>query len=312
MVDTERLKKKNLDTDNYFMKPYYLEGVGLIYPIKIKEYKEFKELADNILVNDLTNVINSLRINFQTQQFEGKLDRFEKFQKPQYETLYDYIIDVFSDLEEKQSSLKKIILDLEKTQYSAKDEYNKNIALINNLKSMLIENPLYKLLTMVLHCNVGISNKVIYIYDTDNNVIGKIDKTNFDTFREIVMYNNLLYKPIIGYDRVSNNAIQKGLKAKSNKGVSCTTEALLSVVSVNKSISDMELQEYTMYRLMADYVTISRQHYNNFGFMRAIMGDKTSDIKDLQEDLCIYNNPYDGILQKHNGYNSLDTKLKRG
>lgn len=300
-----------LNEYNYFMQPYNMEGVGNIYPIKLKDYDEFYELANKIIVNDIKNINNLLRIRFQTLQQEGKIDRFEKFKRIPYYHLFDFIIHTNNEFEKKRNEIITYINNIKQELLNNKENNKEEVlSMIKDYNEKIPTSDLNKLLYMLLKKETKIVNNEILIYDK-SNICGKITKDNFYQFRDIVMKNNLLYEPLIGYDKESNDLINQALKSKLNNNKKSSRESIMICVSLHKHLSDEELMNYTMYRLMADYNMISREHYNELYFIIKAVADGKMDIPDLGEDLELYKNPYDSIMQQHDGYNDLDKKLRQ-
>lgn len=296
---------------NYFMQPYFMSSINnYIYPIQNKDYDKFSELANRFLVNDIKNLNNITRIHCDTSH--------EKFQSLPQKSLFEYIVHLIKQYEVSKKDLDDKVKFLDNISKDELNEFLKDnkeskgyVDVIRDYSINGIENGIYIMLEMLLKKKVLLIGNQIAILD-NGVVTGFINESNFDEFREIVMKNNLLYKPLIGFNKVSNDVIQKTIEAKSNKGKPSSIESILATISVNKNISDEELQEYTRYRTMADFTAITRQHFNQFYFVMKSVGCEGIEINDLSEEMSLYNNPYDGILQKHNGYNSLDTKLKKG
>ena len=80
--------------NDYFMKPTFIDGIGEVYPIKVREYEEFKTLANQYLVNDLTNLYNLQRINFDEKKKKGLIPKKEKFNLVEYDSIFDYLVEV--------------------------------------------------------------------------------------------------------------------------------------------------------------------------------------------------------------------------
>ena len=304
---------------NYFMRPYFMKSINThIYPIKNDDYDEFLALANMFLVNDIKNLNNIIRIQHETLQQQGVIDRFEKPKLLEFDTLFEYIVDLINkhdsykkDLDDKVKYLETVSkYELDKF-LKENRELEKYVSNLQDYKNNGIGNEIYKMLEMVLKKKVLLSGEGIAIIDNDI-IIGVINKDNFDEFRDVVMKNNLLYKPLLGFNKLSNDTIQKVITLRSEKGKPSSIESILATISVNKNISDEELQSYTRYRTMADFTSIIRQHFNQFYFVMKSVGCEGIEINDLSEEMDLYKNPYDGILQKHNGYNSLDEKLEKG
>jgi hypothetical protein len=296
---------------NYFMNPYIMENVGKIYPIKYKDYYKFMDLAENTLLYSIDNLNNLKRIQFETLKYEGKIDRFEKFKDLEFDNLFDYVINLSFQYDEIINKIKEDI----QTAYSKvndcfiDDDIRNNIKFIEYCENNIPKNKLKELLEMLLKKEVEITKENIFIYE-EKNIVGNINKDNFDKFRDIVMKNNLLYEPLVGYDLNSNEIIKKAIKSKSEKGKKSSLESVIGIVSINRNLSDKEIQEYTIYRLYADFELISRQHYNQLYFMLKTVGSSV-DLMELSEEINIYKNPYKGLLSKHEGYNELDSMLEK-
>jgi hypothetical protein len=296
---------------NYFMQPYFMSSINnYIYPIKNRDYDKFSELANKFLVNDIKNLNNIARIQCDINH--------EKFQPLSQKSLFEYIVHLIKQYEVSKKDLDdkvKFLDSIPKVELNEFLKENKEateyINVIKDYNINGIENGIYTMLEMLLKKKVLLIGNQIAILD-NGIVTGFINESNFDEFREIVMKNNLLYKPLIGFNKVSNDTIQKTIDIRNSKSKPSSIESILATISVNKNISDESLQEYTRYRTMADFTAIIRQHFNQFYFVMKSVGCEGIEINDLSEEMGLYNNPYDGILQKHNGYNSLDTKLKKG
>ena len=299
---------------NYFMKPYIMENVGEIYPIKYKDYYKFMDLAENTLLYSINSINNLNRIQFETLKYEGKIDRFEKFKDIEFDNLFDYIINLSFQYDEIANKIKEDIqiayskVNKENGYYMDKD-IKKNIDLIEYCENNIPKNKIKELLEMLLKKKVEITKENIFIYE-EKDIVGNINKNNFDKFRDIVMKNNLLYEPLVGYDLNSNEIIKKAIKSKSEKGKKSSLESIIGIVSINRNLSDKEIQEYTIYRLYADFELISRQHYNQLYFMLKTAGSSVGLIE-LSEEINIYKNPYKDLLSKHKGYNELDSMLEK-
>lgn len=299
--------------NDYFMKPTFIDGVGNVYPIKVKEYEEFKLLANRYLVNDLKNIYNLQRINFDLKKKERKIPRNEKLKLQEYDSLFDYIVTVAKELNEMIGIIKNR-LDLyesfsdEEIEYciELKPELKEEIESYKNGNIILPKNEVYTLLEMVLHEEVFLIDGVFKIgLDGDY----ELNKDNFELFREQVMKSNLLYKPLIGHNLISNQVIEKALLSRSKKQKESALESIFATVSIKRNLTDEQILDYTWYRLMYDYSIISREHFNQLLFMGKCLGANV-DIPELSEKVDLYNNPYDGLLQKHEVNNSFDRALK--
>ena len=306
----------NLD-DNYFMRPTYIQGIGNIYPIKYREYTKFKQLADTFIVDDLTNITNKGRIQFQEKQKQGLISRAEKYKPKHYDCLYDWLIETTNNINEARKSLVNQKLYLSKIDkqdlinYKQDTEFREVIDYLTNDNLDLPTNGVYDLFKMLLKNDVILANGVFNILDENKNKVGEINRNNFELFRTVVMQNNLLYKPVIGYDLNSNKMIQQALKTKNKNNGSFSIETMLAVVSITRHLSDAELQDYTYYRLTYDFKVISKMHFNNLSFICSALGGETDGIFHLSEEIKLIDNPYDGLFNKPTT-GGIDNMLQKG
>lgn len=272
------------DFCNYFMHPQVIEGIGEVYPIKIKEYNEFNELASKYLLAGrkwLTNICKYPKEN--------------------------YVLDFFV-----QNAL--IYLNMKfNSEFNAEDESIKLLEENDIIRYDL--NEMSKLFSMSLRQEVkfelldimenGIVDYRFKIGDTENY----ITKFNYDKYRALVMEQNLLFEPLTSPSAKGNEVIQNAIKVLSKNGVSQSLASVCSAVSTSKGVSDAELQEYTYYRLMYDFETFNRVNNNLIHALFMSQGSKDVEITHLGQKIDLNKDPYANLL-KRNGDNQLTRRLQ--
>jgi hypothetical protein len=149
-----------------------------------------------------------------------------------------------------------------------------------------------------------------YIFEIENGLY--ITANNFKEFRDIVMWQNLLYEMPSSESEFINERIRKTLElqTKDNKGGDLC--AMISVVGTERGLSDEEIFKYTYYRLYYDYMVINRKYSNLFVFMLRSQGCSEAKIEELSEAIDLRFDPMDLIVDRNAKIvgNGLDKQLK--
>ena len=85
---------------------------------------------------------------------------------------------------------------------------------------------------------------------------------------------------------------------------------MISVVGIERGLSDEDIFKYTYYRLYYDYMIINRKFSNLFVFMLRSQGCSDEKITELSEEVNLKFNPYDMIVGDFK-INSLDKILQQ-
>lgn len=276
MVDREFL--------NYFMKPQTIIGIGEIYPIKLYNYNEFKELSAKYMLAGrkwLTNICKYPKDEYILDFFIKNALMFESFK-----------IGIISDEIKEQI---KAISEIDMVKY--------DIGEMCNLFSMTINKEvIFELL------DISSDGVIDYRFKIDDENF--ITKFNYEEYREMVMEQNILFEPLTSPSAKGNEVIQNAIKVLSKNGASQDLMSICSAVSTYKGIDDSELQEYTYYRLMYDFETINRINNNLIYAMFMAQGSKEAQLTYLGESIILNKNPYEGLL-KRNGDNQLTKMLQQ-
>lgn len=262
--------------NNYNMKPTYLNQIP-IYPIKIMDYEEFSQLANQYILLDIPQLNNKLKqLGSETLPFK---------------TLFEYLVEV---IEDEHKLIKQIREDFNKN--SNKKIPNKELeTMIREKYNLNNEISLCRLLNMTLHKDISFNKTMkCFAISDKGKIIDVINDNNFYEYRKIVMEQNRLFTPRIAPNKKSQEGIDKELKKKLGDGES-SLEAIIALVCLEYKIKD--ISDFTYYRVIADYKTIMRKMEYTSAIIYRANGCKDGDggdisIPNLSEDLKMNESPY--------------------
>lgn len=314
----------NSELNNYFMKPTYINGIGNIYPISLFEYDEFKTIAYEYLVVSIPKRNNLLRQQWERDKLNGILvgDKPNKIDK---KSIFEFIVSLFSEIDSSTIETIKMLKENEikfkeyKKTFGSLPEEHQNLldnipSIIANLElsnkeSLKVFDDIIKMFEMTLKAKV-VFNKIslsfnIYIED---KLVGNINNDNFEAYRKVVMEQNILYEPRIAPNLKSQEALDKEIKRKFGDG-DTSTESMIAFVSCK----GLNVENYTYYRLKADFTAKIREiEYMSTHIYRA-MGCKNSDGSDVDmpnilEPFNFDDNPFNNLTKKAK-YTEFDKQL---
>jgi hypothetical protein len=131
----------------------------------------------------------------------------------------------------------------------------------------------------------------------------KINRDNYKEIREIMMEQAFLFDPLIGADERSQNridrAIQKKIEKANKNGGNPNIESMLVL---NSSRFQIDLETYTYYQLKAQYSLLNREQV---AMMYNICRPHGKDIPiiNFADELDIHDNPFsfEKMFRKDNG-----------
>ena len=298
------------ELDEYFMKPTKMSNGLLVYPINILNYNEFKSIANDTILFTIKDLDNLQHSNYEKQKKEKLIDRKTKYVHIKEDNLYDYLINKINiDLafNDKINKLKSLSEEQKEQLRQAYIESNdtESIDILNNINNIdTSKSFLDVIFKLFVFCTKGEVNynDGFMIYQNDN--LYKINKDNFEEFREIVMLKNLLFAPPTSPNMFGMQAIERAIKATFGEN-DASLASICSVVVCNSGVTDKEIQNYSYYRLMYDFTIINRQHGNIFSFMLRSQGCDKANIDNLGDVVELNTNPYENLLSKH----KVSTKL---
>lgn len=268
--------------NNYLMKPTYLKDIP-IYPIKLRDYEEFSQLANQYIILDIP-------------QLNNKLKQLDKEKLP-FETLFEYLVGI---IEEEYKILEQIKKNFKNN--SSKNIPNKELEVMIREKYKLnSEVNLCRLLNMTLHKDISFNKTMkCFAISDKGKIIGVIDNNNFYEYRKIVMEQNLLFTPRIAPNKKSQEIIDKEIK-KLFSDEEFSLETMVGVVSMEYAGKD--ISDFTYYRVKTDYkIAMLKLGYISSIIYRANgckgKGDTDIPVPSLSEDLKMTENPYSSILKK--------------
>jgi hypothetical protein len=185
------------DLDDYFMKPYFINSIGDIYPVNIFNYERFRELASKYIVQGITTLHNLYKVSKDIDPLNYFVDMGLRMDKEisYLESLHNYIPQ--NEDEKNKLCEPNQLYELYKSGniivYSIKElEELFSIILQKEVKFYcLLEDPLK-------NYYFGVNNEQVYI-----------TKDNFNELREVVMWQNILFEPPTSPSKIGNDLIKQ-------------------------------------------------------------------------------------------------------
>lgn len=301
---------KNNKLNNYFMKPTQMNNKLFLYPISIYDYEEFSKLANKFIVLDIKSLNNLAYQNYEQEcKKQGIRPRRKNFKKSKFDNLYDYIINDIIENIKFNDSIRNVydhynsLTNEEKEIIKNTDkdiELKKIISVFENKNNLInLYNDFIKFIKFVTK-----ADNVIITYDKKikikiNKDIYFLDKDNFYEFRDIVMKQNLLHEPLIMGNSISQKAIDEDLEYRMGDSEN-DIEAMVAYVSLH---SNKDINNYTYYRLRADFNMLMTEKSYDSGIIYNANGCKTKKnksipIPNILNHLSIHDNPYKDMFHK--------------
>jgi hypothetical protein len=285
------------ELDNYFMRPQFIEGIGDVYPVSIIDYEKFYKLSRKYITQGITTLHNLYKVNKKANELDYFVDMGMKMDKEfQYLKSIQNYIPQNEDEKSKLNELKQL--------YNLYSSGEIIIYSINELES-LFQLLLKKKVTFKFNPN----EPQDYIFQINNENLF-ITRDNFREFRDIVIWQNLLYEIPTSKNKRINEDIQRTIKSQTKDSKGGDLCAMISAVGIERGLSDEEIFKYTYYRLRFDYEIITRKNYNVFMFMLRSQGCNEAKIIELSEEVNLRFNPYDMIVGQFK-LNTLDEILQK-
>ena len=160
-----------------------------------------------------------------------------------------------------------------------------------------------------------ITNKeVTFYYNTESYgfLIGEdglINASNYETIREIVMKQNIIFEQKIYKTKVMNEWAAKVIKVKQKNSANITFEDMISTVSVGCGKHYWDLENYTIYQLYSDFYRFRKIHDYEAGVQFRCAGADTK-VDDYAENLDLYHNPYDDLFISSDKLTGINKMIK--
>lgn len=285
------------ELDNYFMRPQFLEGIGNIYPINIFNYERFSILAKKYITQGITTLHNLYKVNRKVNELDYFVNMGVKMDKELHylESIQNYTPQ--NEDEQKKLNELKLLYNL----YNSGNVMIYSIDELEELFSLLLQKK------VVFKCNPNESQDYVFQINGENLFV---TRDNFKEFQDIVRWQNLLYEMPTSKDKRINEDIQRAIKSQTKDSKGGDLCAMISVVGIERGLSDKDIFKYTYYRLRFDYEIITRKNYNVFMFMLRSQGCNEAKIVELSEQVDLRFNPYDMIVGDLK-ISSLDKILKQ-
>lgn len=320
MLLCEKDRKDNWELDNYFMNPTYVENIGLVHPIKLKNYNNFIRLANEYILLDVKKKNNLIQQLHEKAILNGEADRKSKPKLIDCDNIFDWYISQIDAIDKSllDSDIKYIVKIKERLN-GLKEEDRESVLLnnpeINNMLDVLesnniafnqVKEQLCELFKYTVHHEV-VFNFELKRFDIlcNNELYGFIDRDNFYEYRDVIMQQNIMHEPRVAPNLRSQEEIDKALKQRFSDGET----SLESMVA----IADIGFEDITYYRLYVEFTSkIRKLDYIGAVIYRAngckMEGDKEIPIPNLAEPFSFKNNPYNNLLTKAK-YSKLDKQI---
>ena len=127
----------------------------------------------------------------------------------------------------------------------------------------------------------------------------KIDYSNYEKLRLVVMNQNIMIEPKIYKTEIMNKWAQKALIAKQKNAPKITLEDMLTTISTETGKHYWDLDNYSIYQIYSDFYRIRKRinYETSVRYKCSMNFDPNSvTIEDFAESLDLYHNPYDDLF----------------
>ncbi|MCY9594033.1 hypothetical protein PC41400_08065 [Paenibacillus chitinolyticus] len=139
----------------------------------------------------------------------------------------------------------------------------------------------------------------------------KVYSGNYDSFRRIVMRQNLLFEQKVYKNKLTQEWANKAIEAKSKNGIPITFEDMITTVSVITGKTYDQIGEQTIYQLTADFKRIARDKSYHTSIAMKCAGAEKVSIEHFAEEINMFENPYDNLFVGKDNLNNLNKALKK-
>jgi len=293
-----------LSLKNIFSKPEYIDGIGNIYPIKLKYYDDFIECSHLLYISknhfEPNNIPLLELLFYSVEQFNlSKEDLIKKLEK-----LFSLVINKPIIYQEYENYFWFQIIDLVKKKFgdlivlslSHRDENGNYYWLCQcdcgSPPKNILGDDLINGITNSCGCSKDINQNKDDIFDEKSI----ISNHNYDNIRNIIMKQNLLFEQKVYKTELMNKWAEKAMKAKQKNAPNISLEDIITTVSVGCGKLFSDLEEYSIYQLYSDFFRLRKimEHDSSVHFLCA--GATNLKLQDFAESLNLYHNPYDDLF----------------
>lgn len=258
---------KDYDTDDLIMnKPCMLDDVGYVYPVLLKDYKEFSRFIPLLKQNK-------------------KLLKMEESK----ETLLNIIINSMVNNLMKDE---RYDLVLETARYYVAHEFEK----------------LFKMITKKDFKCYFCDNDIYFLIDNDKEDLSRIDGSNYDCLREIILKQNVIQEEKIYEYKLVEAWIKKARKKNSKQGKHHDLAELIAVVKNNNKSRYEDVINQNMFQFYMDLRSISLDKSYHASIIFKTVDNKYPSIDYMDIDIeDIYNDDDSKYIKS---LNSITDKFK--
>lgn len=113
--------------------------------------------------------------------------------------------------------------------------------------------------------------------------VGVINQHNYDSIREVIMRQNLMFEPLIVEDEYTQKLIDKAVKVRNKSGGDFDFQSMLVYVCNKKQILPSQMRDYTYYQLRCDNEMYQRMEFNDSIHAYRSQGAKVDNINTYKE-----------------------------
>lgn len=249
---------------DFLGEPDELLGVGLIYPVKIKDYALFNKLSVLFLEKGLKYIRDI-------------------FKEPKSTYLLDFLVRMCildDDLDisylEKLFSItlnKKVVFKIER--YITENRYETE----DDLRKALDKSEYY--------FEIETSKK-------KQKISNRINKYNFEDYKSIISRQNLVFEIPSSPSKKGQKMFDEKLESMSSGGISSDIESMICAIVTYKGMKIDDIKDYTIYQLKTEFEMITRQ----FIFMGQsnMFAQGRKEVVHLSEKMMITESPYKDFL----------------
>jgi len=247
-----------------FAQPEYIKGIGNIYPIILRDYDKFQECSSILQISKKHFTESELPLLSLIFLSMNELEFKEKELIKSFEKLFSLVLrktvklNANDDIFQFEIMSKRV--NKKNNNYDLKDSDDKD----NIIKSSKVAN--------------------------------KIDFSNYDTLREIIMKQNLIFEPKIYKDPLVQEWANKVLESRAKNSAKISIEDFITTVKNYDGLTYKQIMEQSIYQTYADFYRIGKIMQFEQSSLFATVSSEPIGIQHFAENVDIWKSPYDDLF----------------
>jgi hypothetical protein len=136
-----------------------------------------------------------------------------------------------------------------------------------------------------------------------------ISTHNYETIREIIMKQNLMFEQKIYKNPIIQEWANKVIMARQKKNAKITLEDMITTVKNNNGLTYEQIMNQSIYQLHADFYRIGQIKQWEQSSLFATVMEKV-EIQSFAASIDIFKNPYDDLFVSSDKLNNLNKAMK--